>query len=133
MSGLCHQLLLAAVLVAWCCLCVCVCCAGATAAERARGSLYVIARELNPQRGPSSSTRCLRCLRHARGDASGDRPVKLAVIFCLRIKSWRKRLKAVQACQCVHPVYLASIMHYIRQIIANCNVSFFILDSDSSV
>ena len=82
-------------------MCDCVCCAVATAAERARGSLYVIARELNPRGGPSSSSARTRCLRHARGDASGDRPVKRMLIFCLHIKSWRKRLKAV--CQCVRP------------------------------
>ena len=51
----------------------CVCCAGATVAERTCGSLYVVARELNPQGGLSSSSARTR---------------------------W-KRLKA--AGQCVHP------------------------------
>ena len=68
-------------------MCDCVCCAVATAAERARGSLYVIAREPNPRGGPSSSSARTRCLRHARGDASGDHPVKRTVIFCLAVES----------------------------------------------
>ena len=67
--------------------CVRVCWAGATAAERARWSLYVIAREPNPLGGPISSSARTHCLHHARGDASGDHPVKRTVIFCLAVES----------------------------------------------
>ena len=51
-----------------------------------------------------------RCCVRVRVCVCDDRPVKRAVIFCLSIKSWWKRLKAV--CQCVHQILVPVYKRY---------------------